>query len=135
SHLARPSTRRDQRFSSRKCPPRARWLASWVRDLNMQIFRSMSELQPDFGPTVLSVGNFDGVHRAHQKVIATLLKRAQELHARSLIVTFDPHPTRVLRPDLAPKLITPLSKKLELLSSFAVDAALVIPFTREFSKT
>jgi riboflavin kinase / FMN adenylyltransferase len=101
----------------------------------MQLFRSISELPADFGPTVASVGNFDGVHRAHQKVIAALLQRAREIHARSLIVTFDPHPTRVLRPDLAPKLITPLAKKLELLASAAVDAALVLPFTRDFSTT
>jgi riboflavin kinase/FMN adenylyltransferase len=101
----------------------------------MQLFRSISELPPDFGPTIVSVGNFDGVHRAHQKVIAALLQRARELRAHSLIVTFDPHPTRVLRPDLAPKLITPLAKKLELLVSAAVDAVLVLQFTHDFSKT
>src|SRR3954470_14587965 len=101
----------------------------------MQVFRSLRELPADFGVTVASVGNFDGVHRAHQKVIAALLKRASELHARSLVVTFDPHPTRVLRPEKAPRLITPLAKKLELLTSAAVDAVLVLPFTREFSKT
>jgi riboflavin kinase / FMN adenylyltransferase len=101
----------------------------------MQVFRSISEVPADFGLTVLSVGNFDGVHRAHQKVIAALRKRAGELHARSLIVTFDPHPTRVLRPGMSPKVITPLSKKLELLASSSVDAVLVFPFTREFSKT
>jgi len=99
----------------------------------VQIFRSISELPA--GPTVVSVGNFDGVHRAHQKVIAALLKRAKESKARSLIVTFDPHPTRVLRPEAAPKLITPLSKKLELLKAYGVDAVLVLPFTREFSQT
>jgi riboflavin kinase / FMN adenylyltransferase len=101
----------------------------------MQVFHSISELPADFGPTIASVGNFDGVHRAHQKVISALLKRARDLHARSLIVTFDPHPTLVLRPEKAPKLITPLAKKLELLNSAAVSAVLVIPFTREFSKT
>src|SRR3954470_3682379 len=101
----------------------------------MQVFRSLTELPADFGTSVVSVGNFDGVHRAHQKVIAALLKRASELQARSLIVTFDPHPTRVLRPEKAPRLITPLAKKLELLASAGVDAVLVLPFTREFSKT
>jgi riboflavin kinase / FMN adenylyltransferase len=101
----------------------------------MQLFRSIHELPPDFGPTILSVGNFDGVHRAHQKVIAALLKRATEAHARSLIVTFDPHPTRVLRPELALKLITPLDRKLQRISASGVDATLVLPFTREFSQT
>src|SRR5262245_48019461 len=101
----------------------------------MQVFRSIAELPNDFGPTVVSVGNFDGVHRAHQKVVSALLKRAKELYSRSLVVTFDPHPTRLLRPDVAPKLITPLTKKMDLLRSSGIDAVLVIPFTREFSHT
>ncbi len=101
----------------------------------MQIFRKLEELPRDFGITVASVGNFDGVHRAHQNVLAAIAKRAKELSARSLVVSFDPHPTRVLRPDAAPKLITPLAGKLELIAKYGVDAALVLPFTKEFSKT
>ena len=101
----------------------------------MRIFRALETVPPDFGLTVLSVGNFDGVHRAHQNVLATIVRRATELNARSLIVTFDPHPTRVLRPELAPKLITPLERKLELIAPFRVDAALMLPFTKEFSLT
>jgi len=101
----------------------------------MQIFRTLEELPRDFGITVASVGNFDGVHRAHQNVLAAIAKRAKELHVRSLVVTFDPHPTRVLRPDAAPKLITPLNRKLELIAKHGVDAALALPFTKEFSNT
>jgi riboflavin kinase/FMN adenylyltransferase len=101
----------------------------------MQVFRTLEEFPKEFGITVTSVGNFDGVHRAHQNVLGTIAKRANELHARSLVVTFDPHPTRVLRPDAAPKLITPLDRKLELVSKYGVDAALVLPFTKEFSNT
>jgi riboflavin kinase/FMN adenylyltransferase len=101
----------------------------------MRVFHSINELPPGFAPTVLSVGNFDGVHRAHQNVISVLLNRAKEMNAHSLIVTFDPHPTRVLRPDVAPKLITPLDRKLELIAASGVEATLVLPFTREFSTT
>jgi riboflavin kinase/FMN adenylyltransferase len=101
----------------------------------MQIFRTLEGVPPELGDTVLSVGNFDGVHRAHQTVLTALAKRAKELKARSLVVTFDPHPTRVLRPDAAPKLITPLERKLELIARFGVDAAVLIPFTKEFSLT
>ena len=101
----------------------------------MQIFRALEAVPPDFGVTVVSVGNFDGVHRAHQNVLATIVRRARELNARSLVVTFDPHPTRVLRPERAPKLITPLKHKLEQIEPFGVDAALVLPFTKEFSLT
>jgi riboflavin kinase/FMN adenylyltransferase len=68
-------------------------------------------------------------------VLAAIVRRARELHARSLVVTFDPHPTRVLRPAVAPKLITPLKHKLGLIEPFGVDAALVLPFTKEFSLT
>ena len=101
----------------------------------MQIFRRLEELPGNFGITVASVGNFDGVHRAHQNVLAAIAKRAKALHAGSLVVTFDPHPTRVLRPDAAPQLITPLDRKLELISKYGVDAVLVLPFTQDFSKT
>ena len=101
----------------------------------MQIFSALEGIPPDFGPTVVSVGNFDGVHRAHQSVLTAIVDRAKELNARSIIVTFDPHPTRVLRPDAAPKLITPLGRKLNLIARFGVDAAFVIPFTKEFSLT
>jgi len=101
----------------------------------MLIFRTIDEIPADFGSTVISVGNFDGVHRAHQNVLAALVRRANELQACSMVVTFDPHPTRVLRPSGAPKLITPLARKLDLISRFGVDALVVLPFTTEFSLT
>ena len=101
----------------------------------MQIFRKLEDVPAGLGSTVLSVGNFDGVHRAHQTVLSALATRAKELKASSLVVTFDPHPTRVLRPEAAPKLITPLDRKLELIARFGVDAAVLIPFTKEFSLT
>jgi len=101
----------------------------------MKIFHHLEEVPPDFGPTVLSVGNFDGVHRAHQAVLVQVVKRAKERGARSLAVTFEPHPTRILRPDVAPKLITPLPRKLELLAATGLDATLVLPFSRDLSLT
>ncbi len=101
----------------------------------MQVFHHLEEVPPDFGPTVLSVGNFDGVHRAHRHVLGEVVKRAGQIGARSMVVTFDPHPTRILRPDMAPKLITPLPRKLELLGKTGVDATLVLPFTRDLSLT
>jgi len=101
----------------------------------MLIFRHLEEFPADFGKTVLSAGNFDGVHRAHQHVLKEMMQTAQDLRAKSVVVTFEPHPVRILRPDAAPKLITPLENKLELLSQTGIDAALVIPFTRDFSMT
>ncbi len=101
----------------------------------MLTFRHLDDVPADFGPAVLSVGNFDGVHRAHQLVLKEVVERARRLGARSMAVTFEPHPVRVLRPDLAPRLITPLDRKLALLASTGLDAALVLPFTRDLSLT
>jgi riboflavin kinase / FMN adenylyltransferase len=101
----------------------------------MLTFRKLEEIQPDFGPTVISVGNFDGVHLAHRLVLERIVERAKALGGKSLVVTFDPHPTRVLRPERAPKLLTPLSHKLALLAESGIDATLVLPFSAEFAKT
>ncbi len=101
----------------------------------MQVFHHLEEVPADFGPTVLSVGNFDGVHRAHRYVLEEVVKRGRAIGGRSMVVTFEPHPTRILRPDVAPKLITPLPRKLELLAGTGVDATLVLPFTRDLSLT
>jgi len=99
----------------------------------MKIFRHVEELPADLGDTVLSVGNFDGVHRAHQHVLREVVRRARELDAVSLAVTFDPHPTRILQPDAAPPLITPPPIKLRLLAATGLDAVLLLPFTRDLS--
>jgi len=99
----------------------------------MKIFRHVEELPADLGDTVLSVGNFDGVHRAHQHVLREVVRRARELDAVSLAVTFDPHPTRILQPDAAPPLITPTPIKLRLLAAAGLDAVLLLPFTRDLS--
>jgi riboflavin kinase/FMN adenylyltransferase len=100
----------------------------------MQIFRSLSALPPSLSRTVLAIGNFDGVHRGHQAILHQVRQRAAEIAAKSVAVTFDPHPVRILRPDQAPKLITPLAQKLDLLVATGIDATVVIPFTPEFSK-
>jgi len=99
----------------------------------MQVFHHIDELPDDFGPAIVTVGNFDGVHRAHQAVVAEVVRRAREINGKSIAVTFDPHPTRVLRPDVAPRLITPLPIKLKLLDRTGLDAVLVLPFSRDLS--
>ena len=78
----------------------------------MQIFRNLEDVPPNFGPTVVSVGNFDGVHRAHQEVVRHMAERAHAFGGKAVVVTFEPHPLRILRPDVAPKLLTPLHVKL-----------------------
>jgi riboflavin kinase/FMN adenylyltransferase len=100
----------------------------------MQIFRSIAEIPADFRPTVVTIGNFDGLHRGHQAVLTDVIARARELHAHSIAVTFDPHPVRVLRPEVPLRLITPLDRKLDLLAQTRIDAVLVLPFTRSLSR-
>src|SRR6476646_2117594 len=99
----------------------------------MKTYYKLEDVPPSTSATVVSVGNFDGVHRAHQHVSGEIVRRARELRATSVVVTFSPHPLRILRPDLAPKLITPLEIKLRLLAETGLDGALVLPFTRDLS--
>jgi riboflavin kinase/FMN adenylyltransferase len=100
----------------------------------MQIFHQLAEIPSDFGPTVATIGNFDGVHYGHQWVIAEVVARARSLGIRSVAITFDPHPARVIRPESSQPLITPLAEKLELLAATGIDAVLILPFTAELSR-
>jgi riboflavin kinase / FMN adenylyltransferase len=99
----------------------------------VRIFESLEEIPEDFGPAVVTVGNYDGIHLAHQQLIQTVCERAQVLNGRSLLVTFDPHPARILHPHGGPPLITPIERKLELLAKCGLDAVAVLPFTRDLS--
>jgi riboflavin kinase / FMN adenylyltransferase len=99
----------------------------------LNLFHHLDDIPRDFGPTCVSVGNFDGVHRAHRHVIDEIVERAKGVNARSVVVTFEPHPTRILRPDHHLKLLTPLPEKLQLLGATGVDAVLLLPFSRDLS--
>lgn len=99
----------------------------------MRVFHHLDELPADLGATVVSVGNFDGVHLAHQAVLKEVVTRAKATGATSMAVTFEPHPTRILRPESAPRLITPLAQKITLLGEAGLDALLVLPFNRDLS--
>ena len=99
----------------------------------MQTFHKLADVPADFGPTLVSVGNFDGVHRAHRAVLGELAARAKTRHAKTIAVTFEPHPIRILRPDHNLKLITPTPEKVRLLAETGIDAVLLLPFTRDLS--
>src|SRR5215472_2097932 len=101
----------------------------------MRIFRAMEEIPGDLGPTIVSVGNFDGVHCGHRQVLKEVVQRARTTGAKAVALTFNPHPLRILRPDVAPKLITPQPLKERLLAECGLDGLIVIPFTRDFSMT
>lgn len=109
----------------------------------MKVVRSLDQLQAesagDVQPSVVTIGNFDGVHCGHRMVISKVIERAQALTqstgkaVRSVAVTFDPHPAHVLGKNTGLKLLTPLPHKLELLSATGLDLTLVLPFNRELS--
>ena len=84
---------------------------------------------------IVTVGNFDGVHRGHRAILETVVTRARDLAGQAVVYTFDPHPRKVLVPDRAPRLLTTLDQKIELLEQAGVNAVIVEPFTVEFAKT
>jgi riboflavin kinase / FMN adenylyltransferase len=83
---------------------------------------------------VLTIGNFDGVHLGHQDILRQVVERAQRMGVAATAMTFDPHPLKVLRPKDAPRLLTTLSQKLELLGRYGIDVALVVPFTHRLRR-
>jgi riboflavin kinase/FMN adenylyltransferase len=84
--------------------------------------------------SVVTVGTFDGVHAGHRAIMDTVLKKADEHEARSVIVTFDPHPREIINPgDAGIKLLTSLQERREILEELGIDTMVVIPFDRDFS--
>jgi riboflavin kinase/FMN adenylyltransferase len=100
----------------------------------MQIFRNLDELATNTQRSVVSVGNFDGVHLGHQLVLKSMVDRARELGAQSAVVTFDPHPSHVLHSSRRTPLITPLPQKLDLLAATGIDSALVLEFNEDLRR-
>jgi riboflavin kinase/FMN adenylyltransferase len=98
------------------------------RPFPIAIFRSLDEIPAGFGPTVATIGNFDGVHRGHRQILAAVVREAEQLRARSVAITFDPHPEQFLHPAGAPRLITPIDERLRWLALTNIDAVLVLPF-------
>lgn len=92
-----------------------------------------SGLPPSVAGTVVTVGTFDGVHRGHQDVLARLVHRGREVGLASVLVTFEPHPLTVVRPDAAPPLLTLHEERLEILAELGLDYVAVLPFTRQLA--
>ena len=99
----------------------------------MLVFHSLDDIPADFGATYVSVGNFDGVHRAHAHVLGEIVRQARANGGKAVAVTFEPHPTRILKPEAGLKLLTPTPEKLRWLEGTGIDAVLVLPFGRDLS--
>src|SRR6201997_4975198 len=101
----------------------------------MQILRSIPELSQLPGPLFLAIGVFDGVHLGHQAVISTSAEHAKAVNGTPVVVTFDPHPEKLLRPEVAPHLLTATSHKIALIRDLGVGHLLIITFDKQFAAT
>jgi riboflavin kinase / FMN adenylyltransferase len=103
----------------------------------MDVFRSLEEAKArgSLRGCAAAIGNFDGVHLGHQRLLALARDRARARGAPSAVLTFDPHPVRVLRPAFAPPLVTSLPRKLELIADQGIDAVVAQPFDLGYAKT
>lgn len=97
------------------------------------IWNDPSDVPADFGPSVVTFGNFDGVHRGHQQVLSQLIRSARLSQAKAVAITFDPHPAVIHRPEAAPELIMGLDDKLEALGELGLDAILVVKYSLDLA--
>ncbi|HEV8354731.1 MAG TPA: bifunctional riboflavin kinase/FAD synthetase [bacterium] len=94
----------------------------------MEVIRGLESFPRQDGPVVLCLGTFDGVHRGHRALIDRALSRARELNGRCAVVTFDPHPVRVISSPPVPVLLTTLPERLDLLAELGTGLAVVVRF-------
>ncbi|PID76038.1 MAG: riboflavin biosynthesis protein RibF [Deltaproteobacteria bacterium] len=100
----------------------------------MKIFRSIHMNDAGFSYPCVTIGNFDGVHRGHQRLFASVVEKARVHNGTSIVVTFDPHPLQVLLPE-GIKLISSCEQKIELIEAAGIDVLILLPFSAEFAKT
>lgn len=100
----------------------------------MEVFFGIDSIPRTLNNPVLTIGNFDGVHRGHQSLFQRVKDWALRLNGEAVVVTFDPHPLRVLRPGNGPVFITPHERKLQLIAASGIDVTVVVPFSRQFAR-
>ncbi|MDD5476025.1 MAG: bifunctional riboflavin kinase/FAD synthetase [Syntrophales bacterium] len=102
----------------------------------MRVIRSVEDIPAELRGSVVTIGNFDGVHLGHKRIFEKLVESARDMGVPSVVITFEPHPQKVIHPERRPFfLLTPLDEKLKLIESCGVDAAIVISFSPEFAET
>jgi riboflavin kinase/FMN adenylyltransferase len=99
----------------------------------MSVIFSLNDIKKTFKNPVLTIGNFDGVHRGHLGLFNKIKERAKAIGGQSVVMTFEPHPAKVMRPDNGPLLITPTEQKLELIEQAGIDVVLCVPFDHQFA--
>jgi len=99
----------------------------------MHLITDLKDLQQRFTNSIITLGNFDGLHRGHQELIRMVISRAKETGAVSMVVTFRPHPLKILCPEKCPPLISIYEEKIKLIEDLGIDVLVKIPFTLEFA--
>lgn len=100
----------------------------------VRIFRSLEEAQGGFGPSALTIGNFDGVHAGHVRILRRVCEVARENGWKPSVLTFDPHPTKIVAPSRAPRLMTTPEQRCRLMEQEGIEQVLILPFTREVAQ-
>lgn len=100
----------------------------------MRIYRSLDETGAAFGPSALTIGNFDGVHAGHRQIMRRVVALARERGWKPSVLTFDPHPATVVAPDRAPRLLTTPEQRAELMGEEGIEQVVILPFTRNLSE-
>jgi riboflavin kinase/FMN adenylyltransferase len=100
----------------------------------LEIVRGLDSLKKSYINTVLTIGNYDGMHIGHQKILSMVRERAAEIKGTSMLMTFDPHPMKVLAPERNMKLLITPREKERLIESMGIDVLLYVNFTKEFSR-
>lgn len=99
----------------------------------MRVYHSLAAVPADFGPCALTIGNFDGVHFGHRRILRRLKELAVRHGWKASVLTFDPHPARVVAPQKAPLLMTSPLRRAELMAEEGIEQVLILPFTRELA--
>jgi riboflavin kinase/FMN adenylyltransferase len=100
----------------------------------MRIFRSLDEVPPDFGPSALTIGNFDGVHAGHRRILRRVKEVAVERALKASALTFDPHPSKVVAPERAPRLMTSPVERCALIEEEGIEQVVIMPFDRHVAR-
>ncbi|MDD5435442.1 MAG: bifunctional riboflavin kinase/FAD synthetase, partial [Nitrospira sp.] len=100
----------------------------------MNIIRDVTAIPDDLVRPVATIGNFDGIHLGHRDLLNRVIRLSKEISGTSVVITFEPHPIQVLRPEKAPKRLTSMQEKIDIFQSVGIDAVVCLDFTPEFSK-
>jgi riboflavin kinase/FMN adenylyltransferase len=99
-----------------------------------RVFRSLDEVPPDFGPSALTIGNFDGVHAGHRTILRRVKEVAVQRGLKASVLTFNPHPSKVVAPARAPRLMMSPEQRCALMQEEGIEQVLILPFNREVAK-